>query len=43
MAKNEAGEEYSISSLHVLGLLFFAMSFVYDLDYVSRSFENKRV
>ncbi|XP_068712996.1 neural cell adhesion molecule 1-like [Montipora foliosa] len=48
-AKNEAGEEYSNSSLHVLGVLFFffffffAMSFACNLDHLSRSFENKRV
>ena len=54
IAKNEAGEESSNSTLHVLGLcvwfvlfcfvfLFSAMSFVYNLDHVWRAFKNKRV
>ena len=35
IAENEAGEEYSNSTLHVLGLFFlcFFMSFVYNLDH----------
>ena len=53
IAKNEAGEESSNSTLHVLGLfcfvlfcfvfVFLAMSFVYNLDHVWRAFKNKRV
>ena len=34
IAENEAGEEYSNSTLHVLGLFFcFFMSFVYNSDH----------
>ena len=34
IAENEAGEEYSLSTLHVLGLFFgFFMNFVYNSDH----------